>query len=209
MQLIIKPMGVVLLLSAFLTLTVVIVLLSRETRQQPNGSAFAQKHRGASSTKDQNLLPVTGWEHSNTLTGVIGGQPERVSLTDLPGKKAVTGFRVTRKQMAAESWMVSLGRTIDATIPQNSPMTLRFWARTTGTSEIPVSGSFFVTLQRREAPFARVFYQEIKVGPEWKEYVVTGRGIGYSFAPNEACVDFHMGKAQGVIEIADVRLTAL
>jgi endo-1,4-beta-xylanase len=99
----------------------------------------------------------------------------------------------------AAPWLINLNQPVDASLLQDQPLTLQFWARS------PQSCRLNAYVEQREAPNAKSVGGTVKLTPEWAQYEFTGKAL-QTFAAGQANLVFHLGYDAGVIELTGVRL---
>jgi hypothetical protein len=89
---------------------------------------------------------------------------------------------------------------VSAAISAEQAVTVTFMARSPGGNKV------LVMVHTGTNPDRVKLINDVQLTPEWKAYKVKGAKAA-AFAAGEACVDFMMGAAPGVIEISNVVLT--
>lgn len=207
MRVVVKPLGMVVLLSVVAGLVILPRLLTGsgkgavsttgyEKRTAPSEAGAPIRLQGsASGSSAYNLLAGKSWKFW-TENGAVGQYSPLPPGQD--GYKQGWRFTIETpgRQIFHAGFNVPL---LDLRLSAGEKVALRFAARSE--AKAPTC----IVLQRNAPPFPPCDKQWIKLTPEWKNYEVVLTSDNYG--PGEALLAFMFGETRGIIEIADPILT--
>lgn len=139
---------------------------------------------------------VSGWE-------LVDGRA-RSSIKSVPIAATDAGGIGRALQIAAKpragdnAWSVQVRQSVGVAVAQGETLRLSFWARSPQNAKISA-------MVEDAATYDKVLIASPQLSPEWKRFEIIGVAAK-EFKPNGTTVNFHVGNADAVIELADVRL---
>jgi len=126
-----------------------------------------------------------------------------LTLVNITDQSFLKAFRFTTGTNVTSSWDTQIGFTPLNGISTDDVILITFFARTTASLEETGLGSLVVCIEDKSS-YAKVIYQRVEIGTEWKQYYVPLKSNASLLSTNMNCA-FHMGYPSQTIEIADVQ----
>jgi hypothetical protein len=124
-----------------------------------------------------------------------------VAAADVAGVKQALHLAISPKA-GANPWDIAVMRPVEARLQKGTVAEMRAWLRS------PQSCRVTALMQLGAAPYTGIAYRQVKLTPDWAEYVIRGR-CGQDFEPTAASAGFQVAFDPGDIEIADVSVADL
>lgn len=204
-RVVLKPMGVA---SVLLALTVLTGLLVLNMRSKASGTAAAAPPSGPAAGSVSNiptssptgaLLPTAleGW--ALDANPPAEASKELIDDPTVPNlEKRIVRAKITRVAPNA-FWEVQFKRMVEQEIPNNTPLVLRFIARSTTRNQIQA------VFLLNQGDYPKDLNASVSLTPEWKVYTFpfTTKRL---YRGSEAAVILHLGKNIGEIDLAALQV---
>jgi hypothetical protein len=195
MQIIIKPMGFVVLIASVIGLSALAVLQANRLSQ----STIETAERVISLTAAPGSPADKFWDIKEAV--VNSGAISVVALSDGPANsREALRVRVT-KATPENPASVQGVRWMTRSFTAGQRLTLRFWARSS--ERRPMSVAF----EQTASPFAKDLDWRIGVSPEWQPFS-TSFVVGRDYGSLGSRLSFQVGEAAGGVEFTGVEIVA-
>jgi len=195
MQIILKPMGAVVVLAALGVLSVVAL--------GKGGPVSAASSTGAATSLAHSPSPAARWI-PNAAWQFVSPNADAAAVRHIPqatrpGQNTDIVQVSVHTPMPTEFWKIGIQQPIDIAVASHQPLVLHFRARSQS------GGQFVAVVEKASPDWTKQVIETVDVGHNWTEYSLPFRtDTAYSAGSLHVCLQF--GLAAGEYEVTDISL---
>ena len=205
MRVILKQGGVVVLLGALGVLTVATVISQRgrgDAAPPPVTAVVSPSSGGtlkAAPRQGASVMASDSMRHWSFYNPSTVARSTKTTDPALPAGDRDVFHAEVLKPNPSQFWTIQTGQVIPSSIPQGHTLVVRFWGRS------KTANTIHVAFEQVAAPFSKDLEAELKLTPEWKEYLYTFT-TKQAYSSNASALHLLVGYDAGEIDFAGVEL---